>query len=127
MHYRILRHVPNTESLAFEFDRPVYELSKRNIARLDRKIELEHGEYLSLLAGRHLPPDHALIVFVAPPWGTTLDETTGLGAAPPPITDIVGKVKRTIRTTRCCSRPIYELSDRRPGDARSVGAAGLGP
>ena len=46
MHYWILRHVPNTESLAFEFDPPVYELSKRNIARLDRKIELEHGEYL---------------------------------------------------------------------------------
>jgi hypothetical protein len=46
--------------MACEFDSRVYELTKRNIAGLDRTIDLQHGDYQSLLADRHLPPDHLL-------------------------------------------------------------------
>jgi hypothetical protein len=46
--------------MACEFDSRVYELTKRHIAGLDRTIDLQHGDYQSLLADRHLPPDHLL-------------------------------------------------------------------
>ena len=76
--------------MACEFDSGVYELTKRNIAGLDRTIDLQHGDYQSLLADRHLPPDHVLIFFIAPPWGTALDEVAGLDLrrTTPPVTDI---------------------------------------
>jgi hypothetical protein len=89
--YWILRHVPNSEGIAFELDPQVYELSKRNTAQLDRKIDLTQGNYETLLAGHQVAGDASIIVFVAPPWGTALDEATGLdlSATQPPITHIV--------------------------------------
>lgn len=94
--YWILRHVPNSAGIAFEYDPQVHELTSRNIAGLDRKIRLMHGDYLGLLDSQELPADHALIVFVAPPWGTALDEATGLDLrqTTPPITDIIGRIGR---------------------------------
>jgi hypothetical protein len=90
--YWILRHVPNSEGVAFELDPQAYELSNRNIAHLDRKIDLTQGDYESLMADRQVARDASVIVFVAPPWGTALDETNGLdlSATQPPITHIVG-------------------------------------
>ena len=90
--YWILRSVPNSQGMACEFDSRVYELTKRNIAGLDRTIDLQHGDYQSLLADRHLPPDHVLIFFIAPPWGIALDEVAGLDLrrTTPPVTDIIG-------------------------------------
>jgi hypothetical protein len=93
--YWILRNVPNSRGIAFEMDAQVYELSKKNVAILDRPIELNHGDYASLLALHNLPPDHAIIVFVAPPWGTALDEDDGLDLrrTDPPITQIIARVE----------------------------------
>jgi hypothetical protein len=95
--YWILRHVPNSQGMACEFDRQVYELTKRNIARLDRTIDLQHGDYQSLLGACRLPPDHGLIFFIAPPWGTALDEVAGLDlrCTTPPIIDIIGFIRTT--------------------------------
>lgn len=95
--YWILRHVPQSYGIAFEFDRQVYELTKRNIANLDRTIELQHGDYQSLLDRHDLPRDHTIIVFVAPPWGTALDEAKGLDLrrTEPPITEIVTQIGQT--------------------------------
>lgn len=92
--YWILRNVPNSRGVAFESDAQVYELSSRNVAVLDRTIELNHGDYASLLTRQNLPPDHAMIVFVAPPWGTALDEDKGLDlrSTEPPITQIIAHV-----------------------------------
>jgi hypothetical protein len=89
--YWILKHVPNSEGVAFELDSQAYELSKRNIAHLDRRIDLRHGNYASLLASRQIAHDACIIVFVAPPWGSALDEATGLDltATQPPITHII--------------------------------------
>jgi len=89
--YWIVRHVPNSEGMAFELDPQAYELSKRNIAQLDRTVDLTQGDYEALLAGRQAAGDAGIIVFVAPPWGSALDEATGLdlSATQPPITHII--------------------------------------
>jgi hypothetical protein len=93
--YWILRYVPNSQGLACEFDPQVYELTKGNIAGLDRTIDLRRGDYHLILAGRDLPRDHGLIFFIAPPWGTALDEVAGLDLrhTTPPVTDILGFVR----------------------------------
>lgn len=95
--YWILKHVPNSEGIAFELDPQVYELSKRNILGLDKKIELTQGDYHSLLQGRRFAPDVGLIVFVAPPWGAALDEVVGLDLrrTTPPIADVIGHIGHT--------------------------------
>jgi hypothetical protein len=89
--YWILKHVPNAEGIAFELDPQAFELSKRNIAQLDCKIDLTQGDYEALLADRQVAGDASIIVFVAPPWGTALDEAMGLDltATQPPITQII--------------------------------------
>ena len=95
--YWILRHVPNAEGIACELDPQVYDLTKRNISGLDRKIELIHCDYEALLDGHRFPTDHGLIVFVAPPWGAALDETEGLDLrrTEPPIIEVIGRIART--------------------------------
>jgi hypothetical protein len=109
--YWILRHVPNSQGIACESDRQAYELTKRNIAGLDRTIDLQHGDYQSLLADRCLPPDHWLIFFIAPPWGTALDEVAGLDLrhTTRPITDILGFIKTTYPSQRVVlTTQVYE-------------------
>ena len=95
--YWILKHVPRSRALAFELDRQVHELTKRNIAGLDRTIELRHGDYWSRSDTQDLRRDQAIIFFVAPPWGTALDEVTGLDLrrTEPPITEIIARVEKT--------------------------------
>jgi hypothetical protein len=95
--YWILRHVPRSRGIAFEFDPKVYELTKRNIERLDRTIELIHGDYHSLLDKLHLPFGDAIIIFIAPPWGTACDEVEGLDLrrTEPPITGIITRIGQT--------------------------------
>jgi hypothetical protein len=95
--YWILRFIPNSQGMACESDRQVFELTKRNIAGLDRTIDLQHRDYQSLLEACHPPPGHGLIFFIAPPWGTALDEIAGLDlrCTTPPISDIVGFIRAT--------------------------------
>ena len=61
---------------------------------LDRTIDLIHGDYESILDQHHLPRGEAIIIFVAPPWGTALDEVEGLDLCrtEPPITEIIARV-----------------------------------
>ena len=94
--YWILRNVPNATGIGFELDPQVYELSKQNIAGLDQTIALSHGPSETLLSDHPIPPEHALIVFVAPPWGTALDEKEGLDLrrTTPPITEIIADLVR---------------------------------
>ncbi|SFV19146.1 hypothetical protein [Bradyrhizobium arachidis] len=80
--------------MRFEFDPNVYQLTRQNIADLDRPIELIPGDYTVVLDRLDLPTHDALIVFVAPPWGTALDEVEGLDLrrTEPPITDIIARM-----------------------------------
>lgn len=89
--YWILRHLPTARGMAFEFDPVIHELTRRNIAGLDQEIALIHGDYTSLLEKQDLSAGDALIVFVAPPWGTALDEAEGLDLrrTEPPVIDII--------------------------------------
>jgi hypothetical protein len=95
--YWILRHVPDSQGIACECDGQVYELTKRNIAGLDKTIDLQHGDYQSFLTESRLSSNHGLIFFIAPPWGTALDGVAGLDlrCTTPPITDIIGFIKTT--------------------------------
>ena len=87
----ILRHLPESAGLGFELDPVVFELTRRNLTVLERPIELLNGDYETLLAARPLPADTTLVVFVAPPWGTALDEKRGLDLrrTTPPITEMI--------------------------------------
>ena len=95
--YWILRHVPHSRGLACEFDPSVYQLTRQNISDLGRHIELIQGDYDLVLDGIDLPTGDVLIVFVAPPWGTALDEIEGLDLrrTEPPITDIMKRMTET--------------------------------
>jgi hypothetical protein len=119
--YWILRYLPNSQGLACEVDRQVYDLTKRNIAGLDRTIDLRHCDYQSFLAARHLAPDHGLIFFVAPPWGKALDEVAGLDLrrTTPPVTDVIGFIRAKYPSQRVLfANQVYEKID--PASLREV-------
>ena len=76
--YWLLRHLPDADGLAFESDRVICELTRRNLVHLDRTITLVAGDYRARLVEHAFPSDLFLIVFVAPPWGDALDPRAGL-------------------------------------------------
>jgi hypothetical protein len=92
----ILRHLPNSEGIAFESDQQVFELTHHNLAALDQRIELVHGDYVRLLDERRVPEDRGIVAFVAPPWGTALDEVQGLDLrrTTPPVSEVIEQIAR---------------------------------
>src|SRR5262249_3208483 len=77
----------------FESDAQVFELTRTNLAAVDQKIEVVHGDYESLLEQVRVSNDGAIAVFVAPPWGSALDESRGLDLrlTTPPVSDVIGR------------------------------------
>ncbi len=92
----ILRHLPNSEGIAFESDQQVFELTHSNLVALDQRIELVHGDYVRLLEERRVPEDRGIVAIVAPPWGTALDEVQGLDLrrTTPPISEVIEQIAR---------------------------------
>ena len=92
----ILRHLPSSEGIAFESDPQVFEITRRNLAALDQRIELVHGDYVRLLEERRVPEDRGIVAFIAPPWGTALDEVQGLDLrrTTPPISEVIEQIAR---------------------------------
>ena len=92
----ILRHLPHSEGIAFESDPQVFDLTYSNLAALGQKIEVVHGEYERLIERFRFPEDRGIVVFVAPPWGTALDEVQGLdlNRTTPPINEVIEQVVR---------------------------------
>jgi len=90
----ILRHLPNSEGIAFESDQQVFELTHRNLAALYQRIELVHGDYVRLLGERYVPENRGIVAFIAPPWGTALDEVQGLDLrlTTPPISEVIEQI-----------------------------------
>jgi len=90
----ILRHVPNAVGIAFESDARVVELTRSNLAAVDQKIEVVHGEYEGRLEQIRVSNDGAIAVFVAPPWGSALDESRGLDLrrTTPPVGEVIDRV-----------------------------------
>ena len=52
----ILRHLPNSEGIAFESDPQVCELTRRNLEALGLRMELIQGDYVKLLDQRPRRP-----------------------------------------------------------------------
>lgn len=92
----ILRHLPNSEGIAFESDPQVFELTNRNLGAIGQSIGLFQGDYVRLLEQCRIPDDRGIVGFVAPPWGTALDEIHGLDLrrTTPPINEIIKKIAR---------------------------------
>ena len=83
--------MPDSEGIGFESDANVFELTYRNLAALGQRIEVVHGDYGRLLEGYSFPEDRGIVTFVAPPWGTALDEVQGLdlNRTTPPINEVI--------------------------------------
>jgi len=92
----ILRHLPNSEGIGFESDQQVFALTHRNLASIGQRINLVHGEYVALVEGLSAPHDRGIVAFLAPPWGTALDELNGLdlGRTTPQITEVIDQIAR---------------------------------
>ena len=97
--YWILRHVRGARGIGFEVEKTVFDLTSRNIASLEAPIELINGDYRALLDAHRFPPGHFIVVFLAPPWGDALSETTGLDLrrTKPPVADIVDDFERVYK------------------------------
>jgi len=89
----ILRHLPNSAGIAYESNQQVFDLTHRNLAAIGQTIELILGDYAGLLEKLRIPDDRGIVAFVAPPWGTALDEVHGLDLSrtTPPITEVIEK------------------------------------
>jgi hypothetical protein len=90
----ILRHLPNSEGMAFESDPQVFDLTHRNLAILGQRIELLKGDYARLLQRCRVPEHRGVVAFIAPPWGTALDEAQGLDLrrTSPPVGEVIDQV-----------------------------------
>ena len=86
----ILRHLPNSEGIGFESDQQVFALTHRNLAAIGQRIDLVHGEYVTLLEDLHVPHDRGIVAFVA------IDEVNGLDlcSTTPPITEVIDQISR---------------------------------
>jgi len=93
--YSILRHLPRTEAIGFEFEPVIFEMSARNIASLGLPIRLFSGDYRQLLRVHRFPAGRRIVAFLAPPWAEALSAETGLdlGSTKPPIAEIVADIE----------------------------------
>lgn len=108
----ILRHLPNSKGIGFESDQHVFDLTRRNLALMGQKIELVHGDYAELLAELHVPVDRGVVAFVAPPWGTALDEGRGLDlrCTEPPIAEVIEQIARQFSVNSILfATQVYEI------------------
>jgi len=92
----ILRHLPNSVGIAFDSDPKVFDLTHRNLAMLGERVELLKGDYARLLERCRVPEDRGVVAFIAPPWGSALDEVQGLDLCrtTPPVSEIVEHIVR---------------------------------
>jgi len=98
----IARHLRATRAVGFELDGGVYESTRRNLSVLGIDLELVNGDYEASLPALALPADSLVVVFVAPPWGSALDEQSGLDLrrTTPPLTEVVRAVGDTLPGNR---------------------------
>jgi len=92
----ILRRLPNSEGIGFESDQHVFDLTRRNLAAIGQRIEVVHGDYVGLLQQLRVPVDRGIAAFIAPPWGSALDEVQGLDlcGTEPPIAEVIEQIMR---------------------------------
>ena len=96
----LLRHIPDSQGIGFEAEVSVFELTRRNLAAIGHSAKVVHGNYVELLSQIHVPRDRSIVVFVAPPWGTALDESQGLDLSrtTPPVCDVIEQIHRQFQS-----------------------------
>lgn len=111
----IVRHLRGAEALGFELDPVVFEVSRRNLDRLALSIDLVNTDHLTGLSGLDVGADRLLVVFIAPPWGKALSETSGLDLSrtDPPVGEIVDfLLGRFASTPLLCAIQLFQQTDR---------------
>jgi 16S rRNA G966 N2-methylase RsmD len=99
--YWILRHLPGSNGVGFEIDETIFEMTRRNLPSVDRRIELIRGDYKPLLDRHRAPSAHVIVVFLAPPWGDALTDTgLDLRRTKPPVAEIVDDFERIFKENR---------------------------
>ena len=107
----ILRHLPNSEGIALESDQQIFELTHRNLRALNQRITLVQGDYEVLLPQIQVPEDRGIVAFVAPPWGSALDEVEGLDLlrTTPPIAQVIEQIVRQFQRQKILfATQVYE-------------------
>jgi hypothetical protein len=110
----ILRHLPTSDGIATESDLQVFELTRRNLIALGQRIELVHGDYESFLHQFQVSENRGIVAFVAPPWGTALDDVEGLDLrrTTPPITQVIEQITRQLQKHKILfATQVYEKVD----------------
>jgi hypothetical protein len=94
--FSILRHLPGSEGLGFEFEQAIFDMTRRNIASLGSPIRLLHGDYRVLLGEHSFPAAHRIVAFLAPPWADALSAETGLDLSrtKPPVSEVIDNFER---------------------------------
>jgi hypothetical protein len=109
--YWLLHHMPRASGLGFELDSTVFQLTRQNLALLSLPIDVRNIDYASGLSAVHATADHLVVAFVAPPWGTALNEVSGLDLrrTEPPVAGIVDLLAQVFRRSRLvCAIQVYE-------------------
>lgn len=97
--YWISRHVKARAALGFEVDDAVYAASQRNLSLLGLEVALIHEPYETGLTSATVTDSSLVIVYVAPPWGKALDQSSGLDLrrTTPPVPQVIERVRATCR------------------------------
>jgi hypothetical protein len=109
--YWILRHLPGSKGIGFELDDAVFALSSRNLSIVGAPVEFIHQDYVVGLKNLALLPGQLLVVFVAPPWGDALSESTGLNLCrtAPPVPEIIDRIGQAFPTNKILyAAQVYE-------------------
>jgi predicted RNA methylase len=98
----IRRQAGAHRSIGFELDGAVFELSRRNLALMDLGIDLRHDSYQDGLRELGPPAEDLVIVFIAPPWGDALSETSGLDLrrTQPPVAEAIATIAQVLGGSR---------------------------
>jgi hypothetical protein len=99
------------EGIALESDPQVFELTHRNLIVLSQRVTLVRGDYEGPLPQQHVPEDRGIVAFVAPPWGSALDEVEGLDLrrTAPPIAQVIEHITRQFQTQKILfATQVYE-------------------
>lgn len=91
----IARHMAPRLAIGFETDAAVFTATRKNLSLLGVDIALVHDHYEAGLQTLHVSNDQLLTVFVAPPWGDALSETSGLDLrrTTPPVSEVVDRIQ----------------------------------
>ncbi|HWI15320.1 MAG TPA: hypothetical protein VNT02_13745, partial [Burkholderiales bacterium] len=109
--YWMLRNLPGARGVGFELDDAVFRLTVRNFSALGLPVDIRHTDYETGLRDVAVGDDDTIVAFIAPPWGSALDPSSGLDLrrTTPPIAEVVEHFFATFRNhVVLCAVQIYE-------------------